>query len=51
MRRPEHTLWEWGQTEYVEFVRLFCGELIGSGVSRDVFRCAIDDSLVIKIER
>lgn len=51
MKTLEDTLWEWGQAEYVDFVRLVCGELIGSGVSRDVFGCAIDDSLVVKIER
>lgn len=33
-----------------DFLELFCGDFIGKGVFRQVYDCAIDDSLIIKIE-
>jgi hypothetical protein len=34
-----------------QFVRKFCGELIGAGVYRDVYILNLDDRFVVKIER
>lgn len=33
-----------------DFLRLFAGEHLGSGVGRTVFLCAIDPTLVVKVE-
>ena len=33
-----------------DFIKLFCGELIGYGVYRQVYQHKFDDSLVIKVE-
>ena len=33
-----------------DLMDMFLGELIGSGESRDVYDCCIDDSIVIKLE-
>lgn len=41
---------EWGTVVRHDFVNLFCGELIGRGVARDVYEYAIDDTKVIKVE-
>ncbi|ABF63541.1 hypothetical protein TM1040_0808 [Ruegeria sp. TM1040] len=30
--------------------RMLCGEMLGSGAAREVFECAYDPSLVVKIE-
>ena len=34
-----------------DFVNMFCGEQLGSGVSRDTFRARLDPTCVIKIEK
>ena len=38
-------------TVWTDFVRLFLGKFLGSGVSREVYELAINRELVVKIER
>jgi len=35
---------------YLDSFNLLCGELLGSGISRYVYECTIDPSLVVKVE-
>lgn len=39
------------QIDALEFVDLFCGDELGSGIDRRVFECKLDPAIVIKIER
>lgn len=34
-----------------EFVDILCGEKIGQGISREVFKCRLNESWIVKIER
>jgi len=33
-----------------DFLQIFCGDLLGDGISRQVYQCTIDKTLVIKVE-
>lgn len=41
---------DWGVAVKRDFIRLFCGELIGEGSSRQVYELEIDPTKVVKVE-
>ena len=41
---------DWSASVTTDFLRLFCGDLIGEGVGREVYEYAMDPTKVIKVE-
>lgn len=33
-----------------DLIGLFCGKLLGDGISRQVYECTVDDTLIVKVE-
>lgn len=45
-----NSFWDFSKTTNFDLADILCGKLLGAGISRQVYTCKIDPTLVVKIE-